>query len=141
MPGPEYRFDDFDDPYDPYRQRQQPYGHDPYRQHAYGSEHYPQASSGHHPYPYDQSGYPAPYEPRKTNQYAIMALICAFMLGPVGIYLGMKAKKEIAASGEDGEGLATGGVIVGWINTGLLALSCALVIFYVLIVGSLVASI
>lgn len=107
----------FEDSYDPYAPHEPP---DPYASNP--SAPHPSAP------PYPRPSVPAvrppgpPYPPpRPTNQNAIMAIIFGFVLGPLGIYFGNKAKREIASTGEDGETLATVGLIVGWIQTGLLA--------------------
>ncbi|WP_051368010.1 DUF4190 domain-containing protein [Hamadaea tsunoensis] len=53
-----------------------------------------------------------------TNAYAILAIVFAcFVLPPVGIYLGGKAKQQIAESGERGIELANLAVVLGWIFT------------------------
>ncbi len=60
-----------------------------------------------------------------TNTKAIWSLVLSivglaflgFITGPIGIWLGTVAKKEIAVSGQGGKGLATAGVIVGIIVT------------------------
>ncbi|GAA2401261.1 hypothetical protein Cme02nite_58740 [Catellatospora methionotrophica] len=67
------------------------------------------------PYPY------GPYPPQPPyNVYAILSLALGlFVLPPLGIYFGTKAKQQIAASGERGIELANAGVIVGWVLTGL----------------------
>jgi len=58
--------------------------------------------------------YPAPvgYEPpvqqrRGTNTMAILALIFAFVLSPLGIVFGLIGRKQIGRTGEGGRGLAT----------------------------------
>ena len=55
----------------------------------------------------------------------------------VGLILGYQAKREIAESGgtEGGEGLATAGVVLGWINAGI---SLLLVVFLILAVIGIV---
>jgi hypothetical protein len=60
--------------------------------------------------------YPPPY-----NVYAILSLVLAlFVLPPLGIYFGRKARQEIALSGERGAELATAGIVCGWVLTALL---------------------
>ena len=71
-------------------------------------------------------GYP-PYPPRRpTNHLALAALIVGIVslfscqaIGAVAIYLGNRARAEIRTSGEEGEGLALAGVIIGWAAIGL----------------------
>lgn len=92
-------------------------------------------------------GAPAPYgaypPPRKQNGMALASLIvsivsfvmCAGLPGIVGALLGHSAKKQIRQTGEDGDGLATAGIIVGWIGFGI---GMALILFYaVLIIGGI----
>jgi hypothetical protein len=45
---------------------------------------------------------------------------------PVGAILGHMALNRIRETGEEGEGYAKAGIIVGWIGTGLLVLACGL---------------
>ncbi|ONI86093.1 hypothetical protein ALI22I_25530 [Saccharothrix sp. ALI-22-I] len=69
---------------------------------------------------YQQPGY---YPPKRTNGMAVAALITAFLFSPVGIVLGIVARKQIRQTGEDGWGMATAGLIIGAVFTvlGLLA--------------------
>ncbi len=139
------------DPYQP----QQPYGqpHDPttpYSQDPYAApasgapssgQPYPppfgDASKGQPPYgqqpysgqPYSGQPYPPPYAPvTSTNTMAILALVFAFIFAPASIVLGHIAKKQIRQTGEQGEGLATAGLWLGYILTGLSVAFCALAI-------------
>lgn len=71
-----------------------------------------------YPYPY---GYPA--TPPKTNGAAIGALVCSlvggasFGLGSIGaIVLGHTAKKQIRLRHEQGEGMATAGLVIGYLG-------------------------
>ena len=111
------------DPYQP----QQPYGQygqqptsgapGPYK----SADPYGVPSSGQ---PYGQPQYGgAPYNPT-TNVLAILALVFAFVFAPVSIVLGHMAKKQIRERGEQGEGLATAGLVLGYIFTGLIVLGC-----------------
>jgi hypothetical protein len=50
----------------------------------------------------------------------------------LGVYLGMKAREEIKARDEDGEGMATAGIIAGWMATGL---AVVLLVFVTLLMG------
>ncbi len=79
----------------------QGYGQPPYGQQAYGQ-------------PYGQPGYPPPPPyPRPTNTMAILSLVLAFVMAPAGLVLGIIARKQIRQTGEQGEGLALAGIIVG----------------------------
>lgn len=78
------------------------------------------------------SGYPPPYgypPPRRTNGMSIAAMVVSLAslftcppVGGVGIYLGYKGREEIRARGEEGEGFATAGIVVGWVALGLTLL-------------------
>ncbi|WP_116449965.1 DUF4190 domain-containing protein [Blastococcus litoris] len=81
--------------------------------------------------PYGQPGYPPPgyppqgygYPPvygRPTNTMAILALVMAFVFAPAGLILGIVARKQIRQTGEDGDGLALAGIIVGGIVTAII---------------------
>ena len=98
-----------------------PYGASPPP--VYGTEPPP----GHGTAPPPPYGYPAPA--RRTNGMAIAAMVVSLaslvtcpLVGGVGIYLGNKARDEIRRTGEDGDGMALAGVIVGWIAIGLTIL-------------------
>jgi hypothetical protein len=135
------------DPYQP----QQPYGQSndpttPYSQDPYAAPASGAPSSG-QPYqpqyppppgsgpPYGQPAYgqqpygqqPYGYAPvATTNTMAILALVFAFIFSPAAIVLGHVAKKQIRQTGEQGEGLATAGLWLGYIFTGLYVAFCAL---------------
>lgn len=92
---------------------------------------YPGVPSAYSPY---GGGYYQP--PRGTNGLAIASLIIScvsfFFCMPasaLGAILGHVARNQIKDSGEEGDGLALAGIIVGWIVFGLMA---ALIAFYVL---------
>ncbi|GAA1658857.1 DUF4190 domain-containing protein [Catellatospora bangladeshensis] len=75
--------------------------------------------------------YPPYQQPPQYNTYAILALVLAiFVLPPLGIYFGGKAKQQIAVTGERGVEFATAAVVIGWVLTGLfiamIALWCAM---------------
>ena len=133
------------DPYQP----QQPYGQ-PYDPNApyspdpssgqpasgqpYGSQPpgYGQPYGGQPGYGGPQPGYGAPYQPvvASTNTLAILALVFAFIFSPAAIVMGHISKKQIRQTGEQGEGLATAGLWLGYIFTSLGLLVCA---FYVIV--------
>ena len=77
-------------------------------------------------------GYPPMYR-RQTNTMAILALVLAFVFAPAGLILGVIARKQIRQTGEDGDGLALAGIIVGGIATALFAL---MIIFFVVAVST-----
>jgi hypothetical protein len=64
---------------------------------------------------------PPPQYGRPTNTMAILALVMAFVFAPVGLILGIIARKQIARTGEDGDGLALAGIIVGGVITAFFA--------------------
>lgn len=80
-------------------------------------------------------GYPPPYQaapPARTNAMAVAALICALgglitiISAPVGAILGHVARRQIRETGEEGDGMALAGIIIGWSLTGLLVAACCL---------------
>jgi hypothetical protein len=83
--------------------------------------------------PYAQP-YPPPYMPpyapvrRPTNSLAVASLICAVFQPFFGlttipaIVLGYAARGQIRRSGEGGDGLATAGLVLGWIGAAVVML-------------------
>lgn len=73
---------------------------------------------------------PPPGPGGTTNTMAIVSLVCAlgglltWISAPVGAVLGHIARRQIRERGEQGEGLALTGIIVGWVITGLGVLAC-----------------
>ena len=109
----------------------QPYGQPGYgQQQGYGQAAYGQPAYGQPPYgqpPYGQPGYGPPpgYLPpyaRPTNTMAILALVMAFVFAPVGLILGFVARRQIRETGEQGDGLALAGIIVGGLFTAFFVL-------------------
>ena len=100
-------------PYQPAEYGQQPSSGQPYSPQGYG-----QPAYGQQPYPY------APVA--ATNTMAILALVFAFVFAPAAIIMGHVAKKQIRRTGEQGDGLATAGLWLGYIFTGLSLAFCAL---------------
>jgi uncharacterized protein DUF4190 len=113
----------------------QPYGA-PSSGQPYGApssgQSYPPPAYGQQPYgqeQYGQQSYPPPYggpAVATTNTMAILSLVFAFVFSPAAIVLGHMAKKQIRQTGEQGEGLATAGLWLGYIFTGLSVALCAL---------------
>ncbi len=89
---------------------------------------------------YPPPGYPPPgYGPpafyrAPTNTMAILALVFAFVFAPAGIVLGVLARKQIRQTGEEGDGLALGGIIAGSIITGIYVL---IILFWIITFASL----
>lgn len=82
------------------------------------------------PAQFGQPAYGSPYpgQVMPTNTLAILALVFAFIFPPAAIVLGHIAKKQIPRSGEQGSGLATAGLVLGYIFTGIMVLYCAFVV-------------
>lgn len=74
--------------------------------------------------PYGQYGPPSPGPTRGTNVLAILSLVFAFVFSPAGIVLGHLAKRQLRTSGEEGDQLATWGLILSYVFTGLGLLVC-----------------
>jgi Domain of unknown function (DUF4190) len=89
---------------------------------------YPPAPGYQQPYgqpPYGAPGYGPPpgyAYARPTNTYAILALVLAFVFAPLGIVFGVLARKQIRQTGEEGDGLALAGLIIGSIFTAIFVL-------------------
>lgn len=115
-------------PPDPYGQQQpDPYGSSPPPPPG-GQPQYP-TSPGQYPPP-PGPGYGAPPPGGATNTMAIISLVLSlaglatWISAPVGAVLGHVAKRQIRERGEQGEGMATAGIIIGWVITGLGILGC-----------------
>ncbi|MEU7798336.1 DUF4190 domain-containing protein [Micromonospora arborensis] len=107
-------------PYGPPTDEPSPYGQQGPHQSAHWSQQPPYPPQG----PYAQYG-PSPSGPgRGTNVLAILSLVFAFVFPPAGAVLGHVAKRQIRTSGEDGDQLATWGLILGYVFTGLTVLAC-----------------
>ena len=96
------------------------------------------------PAPAGYSGYV--YAPvRPTNGMAIAAmvtsiaslLVCYGLPGIVGALLGHSARKRIKETGEDGDGMALAGIIVGWIGFAIsMLVTVGFVVFIVFVANS-----
>jgi hypothetical protein len=106
----------------------------PYSDPGYGAGYgqgYPTAYPGQPasvaPSGYGYGGYPAPVPMRGTNGLAIASLVVSLagviLLGGIpavaGAIMGHFARRQIRTRGEDGDGLALAGMIVGYIGFGL----------------------
>jgi hypothetical protein len=115
---------------------------------------YPPPSDGSYPPPYGGyqqpyvGGYPQPYgaypPPLGTNGLAIASLVVSLaspllcsLLSIVGIVLGMVALNQIKQTGQQGRGLALGGIIVGIV---LIVLTIVAIIVYVAFMSSAIRS-
>jgi hypothetical protein len=119
---------------------QPPYGSDPYGYDPYGAYGAPQppASVQHHYY-----GAPPVMMP-PTNGMATAALICGiagFLLcglaSPLAIIFGHIARGQIRRTGEQGDGMALAGLILGYVVTVFMVL---IVLFYFGLIAAIVSS-
>lgn len=97
--------------------------------------------------PYGQpGGTPQPYvytPPAPTNGMAIASLIvsvlsltaCLGATGFIGAILGHMAKGQIRRNNEQGGGIATAGVIVGWAGFALFVIGIAIVVAIAIFAG------
>jgi hypothetical protein len=65
---------------------------------------------------------------RGTNVMSILSLVFAFVFSLLGIVFGHIAKKQIRRTGEGGSGLATAGLVLGYIFTVLWLLYVTFII-------------
>ncbi|MEV7329324.1 DUF4190 domain-containing protein [Micromonospora sp. NPDC093244] len=116
-------------PYGPPADEPSPYGQPGPHQAGHWGQQPPYGAQG----PYGQYGPQSTGPGRGTNVLAILSLVFAFVFPPAGAVLGHVAKRQIRTSGEEGDQLATWGLILGYVFTGLTVLACcgwlALVIF------------
>lgn len=111
-----------------------PQGHPPqgYPPAGYPPQGYP--PQGYPPQGYPPAGYPPPGyppvgwgPPRPTNGMAVASLVLGILwiywIGSVlALVFGYQARRQIAERGESGSGLATAGIVLGWIGVGALVL-------------------
>jgi hypothetical protein len=100
----------------PYGQQPQPYGQAPQQ---YGQPPYGQPAYGPPPYGY---GYPPP---QRTNGMAIASMVLGILwlywVGSIlALIFGYIAKRQIRERGESGGGMATAGIVLGWVGIGIL---------------------
>lgn len=69
----------------------------------------------------------------RTNGYAIVSLVCAFVFSPLAVIFGHMALKQIATTGEQGRGLAVAGLVLGYLVIGLA-------VAYFVFVGVMIAT-
>lgn len=111
-------------PQDPYA-AQYPQGQTPKQQYAV-----PQYQQG-----YPGYGYQTPAS-AKTNTMAIVALVMAFVFSPAAIVCGHIARKQIRETGEQGGGMATAGLVIGYISVGLSVLGCGFIFLMAMLAES-----
>jgi hypothetical protein len=119
-PPPGYQQETYGAPQaEPYQQ--QPYKPQPYQPQPYQPQPYQQQPYQGQPY---QQPYPPPAQSPGYNVMAILSLVFAFVFAPAGIVLGHIAKRQIRERREEGDGVATAGLILSYIFTGLTVLAC-----------------
>jgi hypothetical protein len=69
---------------------------------------------------------------------AILALVLAFVFAPAGLIMGIIARKQIRETGEEGDGLALAGIIVGGIFT---AIFVVLIVFWIIALATITSSV
>ena len=117
-------------------------GYGPPPGHGAAGYHQPGHAPGYGPPPghapgYGPPGYAPGYAPgwrRPTNGLAIAAVVTIFFFPPLSLLLGLMARQQIRQTGEEGDGLALAGIIVGGLAVAVFA---AFVVFWVLALGSL----
>jgi large-conductance mechanosensitive channel len=73
----------------------------------------------------------------KTNVLAIISLIAAFVMPVAAIVTGHIAMSQIRRTGEQGEGLAKAGLILGYVFTSLGVLFfIAYILFFVVLIAT-----
>jgi hypothetical protein len=106
-----------DGPQYPGGQGPDPYGQQPYAPQPYGQQ------------PYGQQPYGYPYAPpQRTNGLAIASMVLGILwlywLGSIlALVFGYVARKQIRERNEAGGGMATAGIVLGWIGVGVLVLA------------------
>ncbi|OKA15859.1 hypothetical protein BS618_07675 [Rhodococcus erythropolis] len=70
----------------------------------------------------------AGYNPR-TNSMAVAALVLGIVIAPLAIPVGHIARSQIKRTGEQGNGLALAGLILGYIFLSLIVLFLAAIVF------------
>ncbi|WP_199040806.1 DUF4190 domain-containing protein [Glycomyces salinus] len=92
------------------------------------------------PYPPQVYGYQYPPPRRPVNGMAIAAMVLGIVgvcspVGLLGLIFGTIARRQIAERGEDGDGFAVTGVVLGWIAVAATVFWIIYLIFWVWAVG------
>jgi hypothetical protein len=115
---------------------------DPYSQ-PQGQPAQPPVPPPYAPYPPQPYGYPQYVPPRPTNGMSIAAMVCGIVgvcspLGILALIFGTIAKRQIRETGEQGDGFATTGIVLGWIGVAATILWVAYYIFVFALFGTAV---
>ena len=102
----------------------------------------PQAQQQYPPPPqplYPPYGYAYPPPSRPTNGLAIAAMIMGIVgvcnpISILGLIFGMVAKRQIAERGEQGDGFATAGIVLGWIGVASVVFW---ILYFVFVIGAI----
>lgn len=92
------------------------------------------------PYPPQFYGYQYPPPRRPVNGMAIAAMVLGIVgvcspIGLLGLIFGTIARRQIAERGEEGDGFAVTGVVLGWIAVAATVFWILYAIFWVWIFG------
>jgi hypothetical protein len=117
----------------------QAYGGPAYGGQAYGSPTYPGYPASGPPVSAPGYGYGYPVVARRTNGLAVASLVVSIVSlvillggpGIIGAIMGHVARRQIRQRGDDGDGMALAGIIVGWIGFAIAALFIAFFIFVI----------
>ena len=117
QPGPEGQY-----PVQPPPYGQQPYAPVPPAPQPYGQPPYPPQPAGY--------GYPPP---QRTNGMAIASMVLGILwlywVGSIlALVFGYVAKKQIRERGDSGGGMATAGIVLGWVGVGFLVIGLLVVV-------------
>ena len=94
------------------------------------------------PVPVPPAFRPVPLGPPRTNAYAVASLVCGIAGTMIGlpavpaVVLGHMARRRIRATGEQGDGLAVAGLVLGYVVTGLMLAFAALLVFVVVLAAN-----
>lgn len=78
--------------------------------------------------PWPEPYRPPPEAPSGTNTMAVLAIVLAFIVAPLGILFGAIGRSQTRRTGQAGRGLATAGMILGIVFTVLGVVSVALIV-------------
>lgn len=93
--------------------------------------HYPPAPQPYQPGPYQQPyGYQPYARPTSTNGLAIASMVLGILwiywIGSIlALVFGYVARDQIKRSGQQGDGMAIAGIVLGWVGIGILLIGLA----------------